>query len=74
MIRVVKEEPNTSSKKVPVQPKVVTPVRKEVMVEPMIPLESFYYGMYETGTENDSAAAVTFEANVGLHADIAAHH
>lgn len=32
----------------------------------MIPLESFYYGMYETGTENDSAAAVTFEANVSL--------
>lgn len=37
----------------------------------MMPLESFYYGMYETGTENDSAAAVTFEANVGLQINIA---
>lgn len=61
----MKEEPQ-SSKKLPVQQKVATPVRKEVTIEPMIPLESFYYGMYETGTENDSAAAVTFEANVSL--------
>lgn len=59
----MKEEPSTS-KKLPVQQKVVAPVRKEVVIEPMIPLESFYYGMYETGTENDSAAAVIFEANV----------
>lgn len=58
----VKEEP--VAKKLPVQQKVAVPVRKEPVVDQMIPLESFYYGMFETGTENDSAAAVTFEANV----------
>lgn len=30
----------------------------------MINIESYYYGLYETGTENDSAVAVTFEATV----------
>lgn len=66
MIRVQPKEEPMPAKKLPVQQKVAVPVRKEVVIEPMIPLESFYYGMYETGTENDSAAAVTFEANVRL--------
>lgn len=32
--------------------------------EPKIFLESYYYGIYETGTDNDSGVAVKFEANV----------
>lgn len=39
-------------------------VRREEPKEPMIFLESYYYGIYETGTENDSAIAVDFEADV----------
>ena len=38
--------------------------RREEPKEQMIFLESFYYGIYETGTENESAIAVHFEANV----------
>lgn len=39
------------------------PIRKE----PRIYLESFYYGIYETGTDNDSGVAVKFEADVSAN-------
>lgn len=42
----------------------IPPQRRDEPKEPMIYIESFYYGIYETGTENDAALAVDFEANV----------
>lgn len=36
----------------------------ELSKTPTIKIESYYYGLFETGTENDSAMAVAFEANV----------
>lgn len=56
---VIKEEPKYKVK-LPAKREEPPPVRKE----PKIFLESFYYGIYETGTENDSGIAVKFEANV----------
>lgn len=58
---VVKEEPRSSKAKLPVK---VEPVAQKK--EAKIFLESFYYGLYETGTDNDSGIAVQFEANVGF--------
>lgn len=57
---IVKEEPKY---------KVKLPARREeppppVRMEPKMFLESYYYGIYETGTDNDSGIAVKFEANV----------
>lgn len=59
---VVKEEPSPKYK-VKISP------RQEIKEsrEPTIFLESYYYGLFETGTENDSAIAVAFEANVSLN-------
>lgn len=56
----MKEEPSPKYK-------VKIPPRREEIKEPKEPtifLESYYYGLFETGTENDSAVAVPFEANV----------
>lgn len=56
---VVKEEPKYKVK-LPPKREEPPPARKE----PKLFLESFYYGIYETGTDNDSGIAVKFEANV----------
>lgn len=58
---VVKEEPKTYKAKTPVRREEPPPPPKK---EPKIFLESYYYGIYETGTDNDSGIAVKFEANV----------
>lgn len=55
----MKEEPKYKVK-IPPKREEPPPPRKE----PKIFLESFYYGIYETGTENDSGSAVKFEAEV----------
>lgn len=57
---VVKEEPRYKVKIPPKREEPPPPPKKE----PKIYLESFYYGIYETGTDNDSGIAVKFEANV----------
>lgn len=49
--------------KIPPKREEPPPPRKE----PKIFLESFYYGIYETGTENDSGNAVKFEVEVCAH-------
>lgn len=62
---VVKEEPKSFKVKIPPKREEPIPVKKEVKIY----LESFYYGIYETGTDNDSGVAVKFEANVSQNLD-----
>lgn len=57
---VVKEEPKNYKVKLPPRRESPPPPKKD----PKIYLESYYYGLFETGTENDSAVAVKFEAHV----------
>lgn len=57
----IKEEPKSYKVKLPAKPEPPPPPPKR---EAKIFLESFYYGLYETGTDNDSGIAVQFEANV----------
>lgn len=60
---VVKEEPKSFKVKIPPkrdEPPPPPPAKKEVKIF----LESFYYGIFETGTDNDSGIAVKFEADV----------
>lgn len=58
---VVKEEPRAGKSKSPARAEPPAPKK-----EARIFLESFYYGLYETGTDNDSGVAVQFEANVSI--------
>lgn len=59
---MVKEEPKQYKAKIPPKREEPPPPKKE----PKIFLESYYYGIYETGTDNDSGIAVKFEANVSI--------
>lgn len=56
----VKEEPKYKVK-LPARREEPPPPQKK---ETKIYLESFYYGLYETGTDNDSGIAVNFEVSV----------
>lgn len=60
----VKEEPKQYKVKVPPKREEPPPPPPPPKKEPKKFLESFYYGIYETGTDNDSGIAVKFEANV----------
>lgn len=59
---VIKEEPKSGKSRAPAR--VEPPAPKK---EARIFLESFYYGLYETGTDNDSGIAVQFEATVSTN-------
>lgn len=63
----------TVKEELPAKFKVKIPPQKTTVAEPREPqlyIESYYYGIFENGTENDAAQAVQFEADVSAGSNL----